>query len=377
MPNPVALDRDALYYPYIQIHDVNWLKSTLLCFPSVHRIVPVPWETSVVGDTPEIERFCRTVGARGPLLQACNLAHTQTATNELLHKLQQNENVFIPRYSFAGTKAEYGEADWFKLHDTKVSYSLTHYLEGQRLAWRGSGGPWIMMHPKLGAAIMSTIALAIARRDGLDIVTPSDETHYVASFSDDRHIFENLLREDPLLMPPSRDNLTDDLAELVMTTLFDVGGLTPEQIAELQKDGKDLRRFKNAIASIAAQIPNIADPEARLNRLHESAAEVVDEWNTYKRGLPRFALEALINAGDIKPPEWSAALLAGASTHHVLGLGKGIIVGVLTYAGTKVLRAYRQHRSSPYRYLTRIYREGATLKTPIALKQTSQHRLKF
>jgi len=25
-----ALDRDALYYPYIHIRDVNWLKATLL-----------------------------------------------------------------------------------------------------------------------------------------------------------------------------------------------------------------------------------------------------------------------------------------------------------------------------------------------------------
>ncbi len=28
----VALDRGALYYPFIHIIDVNWLKATLLCF---------------------------------------------------------------------------------------------------------------------------------------------------------------------------------------------------------------------------------------------------------------------------------------------------------------------------------------------------------
>ena len=36
----VALDRDALYYPFIHITDVNWLKATLLCFPRVRRMVP-------------------------------------------------------------------------------------------------------------------------------------------------------------------------------------------------------------------------------------------------------------------------------------------------------------------------------------------------
>jgi hypothetical protein len=34
-----ALDRDSLYYPYIRIRDVNWLKATLLYFPHVRRIV--------------------------------------------------------------------------------------------------------------------------------------------------------------------------------------------------------------------------------------------------------------------------------------------------------------------------------------------------
>jgi hypothetical protein len=40
MPDAIALDRDALFYPHIHIDDVNWLKSTLFCFPTVRRIVP-------------------------------------------------------------------------------------------------------------------------------------------------------------------------------------------------------------------------------------------------------------------------------------------------------------------------------------------------
>ena len=40
MSAEVALDRDALYYPFIHITDVNWLKATLLCFPGVRRMVP-------------------------------------------------------------------------------------------------------------------------------------------------------------------------------------------------------------------------------------------------------------------------------------------------------------------------------------------------
>jgi hypothetical protein len=57
----------------------------------------------------------------------------------------------------------------------------------------------------------------------------------------------------------ARADLTDYLAEIVMTTLLDVSRLTADQIAGLQKDGNDLRRFKNAVASIAAQLPDISN----------------------------------------------------------------------------------------------------------------------
>jgi hypothetical protein len=370
MPEIVALDRDALYYPYIHIHDVNWLKSTLLCFPSVHRILPDAYAPQgfTSTDSEEIKQFCRTEGARGPLLQPSKSVHDSAPANAadgLQRRIQANEEFFVDKYSQTTTIGQLGNhANQFKLHDSKVSYYLIRYLESKDLAWRGPDREWIIMHPRLGTAVMSVISLAIAKSDGLDIVTPSDRTHYFLSLSDDNQIFTNLLEPNPASVAPRREDLTDDLAEVVMTTLFDVSRLTPDQIAELQKDGKDLRQFKRAVASIAAQIPDIANPEARWTRLKEASEQVVEEWNAYRKGLPRFLAEALIDATEIKPPEWSAGFLAGASAHHVFGLGLGIVIGVLTYSGTKVLRTYRAHRNSPYRYLTRIYKEGATLKTP-------------
>ena len=299
MDDVIALDRDALYYPYIHIHDVNWLKSTLLCFPSVHRILPdvyVP-DGFTASDSEEIKTFCRTVGARGPLLQPCRSIHDvapANAANELQRKIQENEVVFIEKYSHAATIAQYGgRADAFKLHDSKVSYQLIRYLEARELAWRGPDPQWITMHPKLGTAVMSTIALAIAQSDGLDIVTPSDETHYVASFSDESQIFANLLQDSSASVAPPRADLTEDLAEIVMTTLFDVSRLTPDQISGLQKDGKDLRRFKNTVASIATQLPDIANPEMRWTRLQEASKQIVEEWNAYRKNLPRFAKRIL------------------------------------------------------------------------------------
>jgi hypothetical protein len=301
-----ALDRDALYYPYIHIHDVNWLKSTLLCFPSVRRILPDGYMPAgfSADDSAEIQQFCRTVGVRGPLLQPCRSIYdyaTAEAANELQRKIQAKEDFFVERYSRAATQRDFPpEANKFKLHDSKVSYLLIRYLEQKEMAWRGPSSQWIVMHPKLGAAIMSTIALAIAKNEGLDIVTPSEKAHYVTSFSNEEQVFENLLRDGVVGTAPPRADLVDDLAEIVLTTLFDVNRLTVDQIAELQKDGKDLRRFKDVIAPVAAQIPDIGSSDERWRRLREAANQVIEQWTEYKKSLPRFALDALVDATNNK-----------------------------------------------------------------------------
>jgi hypothetical protein len=49
-----ALDRNALYYPYIHVRDVNWLKATLLCFRQVRRMVPPDFH---LNDLPELKPY--------------------------------------------------------------------------------------------------------------------------------------------------------------------------------------------------------------------------------------------------------------------------------------------------------------------------------
>lgn len=56
-----ALDRDALYYPYIHITNVDWLKSTLLSFPNMRRMVPSGYTPN---DSKEIREFCEVNGPR-------------------------------------------------------------------------------------------------------------------------------------------------------------------------------------------------------------------------------------------------------------------------------------------------------------------------
>jgi hypothetical protein len=84
------MERDALYYPNIYIHDVDWLKRTLLIFPHVARIVPGSF---VPNDVREIWEFERVLG-RGdqPLLRRANLQTSSvwTAQERLAAMLQRD-----------------------------------------------------------------------------------------------------------------------------------------------------------------------------------------------------------------------------------------------------------------------------------------------
>jgi hypothetical protein len=134
-----------------------------------------------------------------------------------------------------------------------------------------------------------------------------------------------------------------------MGTAFDVRGLTAKQIGQLLADGHDLRRFKNALVTIVAGLPAITDQDEHRKRLEAAAADVLKEWKKYKKSLPRFALDALVETAELEWPKIvsTGGLLAVEETRWV---GTGVGVALLAHKGVKVLGDYREHRNGPYRY---------------------------
>jgi hypothetical protein len=307
MTSDVALDRDALYYPFIHITDVNWLKATLLCFPGVRRMVPDDYITS---DSDEVREFCQIVGPRHtPLLSSVNLFSPEAteAEENLLAKLRQHDDEIRAKFCQAATMKTHTPKQLCQLHDEKIVLNFYNYLmsghNGQTLAWRGTpppdrphrnDGQWLSLHPALGNAILSVKALAIADSQGLDIVTNSTEVHEIVSAQSESEVFDALLSGKTARRAPGADATVDDLAEVVMTAGFDVRGLKAQQIADLLNNGHDLRQFKNALVPLAATLPTITDSKERQRRLDGLGHDVLKEWDNYRESLPKFARDALI-----------------------------------------------------------------------------------
>jgi hypothetical protein len=368
MPGIQALDRDALYYPFIHITDVNWLKATLLSFPHVRRMVPGNYTPN---DSRAVREFCEVMGPRKePLLDSVNLFSPGAVRAEmnLLEKLQANDVFIRSRYSKKRTAQQYpNPADHFRMHDEKIIHFLYAHLTGgpeeDALAWRtaapedrphrASGG-WFALHPDLGSAILSIIAIAIAKEFGLDIVTDSSSIHHTVVTRNEDEIFDELIGQPaPSHAPPTHDTL-DDLSEIVITTNFDVTRLSASQIAELLADGKDLRRFKDALIPFVASIPPIEDPQEREKRLRAAAEEVIAEWGKYRKSLPKFALDAIFDVTELKWPDLAFATILGGGTTWGIGAQAGLGITLVSYAGLKIWRKYKQVASSPYGYLNRV-----------------------
>jgi hypothetical protein len=231
----------------------------------------------------------------------------------LLEKIKSHEDVICENYTKEVTEQQISEKkikfdpkkgiNSFEMHEGKM-HNLIHYLQQKDLIWPtrsvyGGHGMWYALHPQLGETIMSIIAINIAVENGLDIVTSSGNIHHALASLDENEVFDTLIQQPkfpkPLDEAHKTSEMTDELALMVMNTHFNLDQLSAEQIAELIKEGKDLRRFKDAIVPIAQRIPDIRDPEKRKNRIKEASEEVIEEWRKYKKSLPRFALDALMD----------------------------------------------------------------------------------
>jgi hypothetical protein len=387
MNDTTALDRDVLYYPYIHIQDENWLKATLLCFPGVRRMVPpgyLPYDSSTV------QEFCELMGPRNtPLLSSVNLfsESAKKAENRLLEKLKENDTFIRSKYSKAKTMKQFGNSgSEFRLHNEKIILGLYNYLtqgpEEEALAWiadppedrpqRLGGGAWLALHPDLGEALLTVKAVALANDYGLDIVTDSSLAHEVVLTRDETEVFDALIGCASQNAAPCADATVDDLMELVMTANFDVSALTPRQIADLLADGKDLRRFKNALIPIAATIPPIRNAEERQKRLKDAVGEVIAEWEKYKKSLPKFAVDAIFDSTEIKWPDLATSIALGTGGKAWGGgAGFGLGVAVISYAGVKIWREYKKRVSSPYGYLSKIFKVTSKTQSFLSLPPKS------
>ncbi len=390
----MAIDVDALNYPYIRIRSVDWLKRTLLIFPHVVRMTPLLYAPA---DDPAIDEFCHLHGVRGPLLRSADLyaPHVHTAQrllmNEIKTRLNENERAFKEKF---GRKAA-RRKDWdgyvlehpnvwdrrlsgrptFQIHSEKVLWELQHFLQKEGLAWEpsvsdSSDGPgYIEMHARLGEAVMATLAFACAENEGLQVVTEFPAIHGRVINQGKSDIFSACLDEEHI--SPARPG--DLVAEFIVYRRCDASKLTGERILALHNEGQALLEFRAALEELAKSLPPTIRSERVLQqRLDDHVNDIFKKWDADRTNMSSY-VSAIFGDGLLDEPEalvkkvaetatgpTGGALIGTMALQSLEGAAYGFAVGLMfralrAWQGTK-----RAEAKSPFRYLTLMEKSGVS-----------------
>lgn len=379
------MSRRALYYPYIHPRDADWVKGTLLAFGQINRVVP---DGFPLRDLPEIAFLRDRMGDNGqPLLcsispEVPDIEHAQGRLFKAISAVDPEQ--LVARFGGPATLEEFGSKAPFEMHEDKLHYGLLSWLRSKELAWhsrspRSGGGQWWTVHPALGETLTSVIAIAAARRNGLDIVTENAALHAALGSLDEAQVVGELLAPfaPPIPTAVTPTQTANQLAHIVMTTMVDVRELLVDDVVELVQNGDDLRRFREAVSRIASDVPLDAAPEVRDEMLRDRADAVVAEWQKQRQSFPKKLKQALVDtsaeqskkglgdAGDAIAGAVIAggtqSFLSGNSLQTVaLSAGIGFAIGLVVTTGRKLLA---KTADDPFHYLTRIEKAGATILT--------------
>ncbi|ATC33022.1 hypothetical protein CA606_12180 [Caulobacter vibrioides] len=371
---------DALNYPYIRVRDVEWLKKTLLLFPHVARMTP-PYGRGP-RDQPDIEPFAWKANGSKPLLRPADLTadfvvDAQRAFQAKLAAMyDQDTEGFRHRFAVeALPEFSRGMDFWddredphtaFQLHGEKLFYELRQFLELRGLAReprRPHSRGYVEVHPELGRAIMTTLALACAANEGLEVITEFPDMHGRVLSARPDMTFEDLINPPP----PAGDVNARTLGEFLVYQRCNVDGLDAAKLVEIAGERAAFAKFRTALQVAASQLPKVIhDPRVLEEQLNDTVNDIFADWQADKANFGKIA-KAVFDVGALAEPAAALKKIAerafgpiatGITANYLGGIGTGLVVGVAvhvigTYGTTK-----KAEQDSPWKYLSYLDRMG-------------------
>lgn len=396
----------ALYYPYIHIDNVDWLLSNLIIFPCIKRMIPMNFTGR---DSVRVRALAEDFDGREALLQRANLFSPTViqAQSNLATKLKRDgkDNRFLSHYDkqAAGSVIDsnpYG----FQIHVQKLSEELKDALFDTQLAWDADKkepydkhSEYVEVHPRVGEAVMSTLAISCAQDDGLDIVGDkrSGELHRCLLEKRLDTVYESWLGLDSEVEPP-QPATGEELMEFIFGFAGNLSTLSVDSIRALSAERAPIDDLLSALREEAATIPTMRRGEKRGEFFKQTTTKIMENWERDRNNLSNFGraffgrdsanlatkfattvgektltglttgtlgaagtatLSAAIG-GSAANAGWVGALATGG----VIGAGAGLIIGLIAHSGTTYHQQAKRSANSPYRFLTTLEEKGVLFR---------------
>jgi hypothetical protein len=380
----------ALYYPFIHVRDVNWLKTALLLFRQVRRMTPMPGVQ--LGDV-DVIPFLESYDGAEPLLTNANIWSDRAARAqiELARRLREDaaDITFVQRFGRAAALATMTPGHEFHIHQSKLHDELKSALRDTLLAWEpGTPGlydPWtnyVQLHPRLGQAVMATLGVACATGEGLDVVGDerSGAPHDCLTRKELKDVYSAWLGNDPELAAPPAVR-AEGLFEMVVTIACDITQLDARTISRMNEDREPIRRLMSALAERARHMAPMDPGKERDEQFQAEAHGILKAWTQDRANMSNYwkaffgfglmepggkFLEKMIGKVAEAAPAGAAGAMAGlALDGPLLASGAGLGIGVFTHAAKTYSALRAKDKASPYQYLTAMEKAGVVFRSEV------------
>jgi len=205
-----------LYYPSIEFHSEEWVKSSLLLWDNVYRIVPSGYKPV---DNDSIHEFADSGLVRDIILEESDVKQTGDEFLELCDYLP-----FIPAGLVPG--------DEDRIHPEKIDKRLYPSLENIANNFLHDG--WLRLSKELARGYMFYLSKIVAQRRNLVRGTDDSDSWSIAPYFTEQANFDEFV--------------CDEGSEGFYCSLFledliprNIGDVPPKQIIEFVKKRKDLK----------------------------------------------------------------------------------------------------------------------------------------
>jgi hypothetical protein len=365
----------ALYYPWIEIRNEKWLKTSILYWDTIRTITPRTLDRPYGTD---LSRQLEDEGFLQPLYVAPDFEVVKAVAEDFLTFLETDQAKRLLYTQKDGHHPTYIHPDKLPralediehIHPDKLPYELRRMFEFEDVERRGVRG-WYRASEPLAAYYMTLLATRLANEIGASLATEQGAADGLSLVVKSGNVLPNptMNYRDARRWRGRRryiDHLPPiELAEGALATLA-LEGVGFEPTASLDKllkfrrtHSAELGRFRAAIGTLASGIDTSVSLDAARQQI----------WDTYKNELEPAVeeLKSALTGSRIKflsDTLLKTTFLSAGSTSLLAAVGLSVPQALLVGAGVSLvamgimydLNRRTNYQNSPYAYLLNLQR---------------------
>lgn len=353
----------ALYYPYINLTNKNWVKHALLFWDNISRIVPQSVEPMDSEDIIKIKEVSGFINDYYP--ERWDISRTFYDFSRELKPILESHTFFRDRYfereyhhrqyrrDFQNRRRFFSElvqANGSYIHVEKMDTRLKEYLFdiGLAIPGRNEWEDWIKIDNEIGLLYMTYFAKSISKNNSLPIVTDIELSFSVSIY------FESPINSD------YNNQFEYKLGNLLIETIVpkNINNVSLDKILEIRRkyDGERVAFF-NEISNLSNAIIGLDNANSLNDALHHHSKLILNETKNLEKLYNAHKIETINKFLTISMPTAIASF-----SDYIPDNGKpflaagGILFGLLS-AANSVKKEKLELKNNPKSYLLNLKSE--------------------